>query len=179
MLFIVIPISFVLYGEEADLIFFLHFFRNDFEVILKKIDLLIPFDQPSEEGALLDIGGCHFVYDFDGKKMVSFCFNHPLLLLYHVDIIIRKGLDGRGLLVVHAAQSKLSGDCEMSQSQEYGKLVQEFQTDVVFFSFCLVELFKHNGGNLHNGAYAKFLQIFFRLWCYDLNLILLAEDDLP
>lgn len=115
MLFIVITIAFILDGEKADLIFFFHFFRDYFKVILQKINLFISFDQPSKEWTLLDIGCCHFVDDFDGKKMMSFCFNHSLLFLDHVDIIISEWFDGGGLLVIHAAQSELSRHCEMSQ----------------------------------------------------------------
>lgn len=139
MLFIIISIAFVLDGKQTSLILFFHFFGNDLEIVLQKIDLLIPLDQSRKKRTFLDIRRRHFIYNLYGKEMVTFCFDHPLLFFDHIYIIIKR-LYRRGLLVVHTAQSELSRDCEMRQREQDGQLMQKFQTYIILLLLHPVEL---------------------------------------
>ena len=149
MLFVVVPVALILDGEQTGLILFFHFFRNDLEVVLQKVDLFITLDQSGKKWTFLDIGCCHFVYDLYSKEMVTFCFDHPFLFFDHINIIIKR-LDGCWLLVIHAAQSQLSRHCEMRQREQDSQLMQIFQTYVFLFSLDTVELLQHDGRNLHD-----------------------------
>jgi len=139
MFFIVVPIAFILDGKQTDLILFFHFFGNDLEVVLQKIDLLIPLHQSRKERTFLDIRRRHFIDNFNRKEMVAFCFDHPLLFFDHVYIII-EGLYRRRLLVVHTAQSELSRHSEMRQREQDGQLMQKFQTYIILLLLRPVEL---------------------------------------
>jgi hypothetical protein len=98
VLFVVIFISLVLYGQQTGLVLLVDFLGYDLEIVLEEVYLFVSFDQSAKKRAVLDIRSRHFVDYFNGKKMVSFGLYHSFLFFNHIYIVL-KGFDSCAFLI--------------------------------------------------------------------------------